>query len=225
MHLLKVENLKKSYKNGEMELKVLDNLSFEVNQGEFIAITGTSGCGKSTLLHILGGVDTADSGLVLLDNQNIIELNNKDLAEYRRKKVSLIYQFYNLIPVINVVDNIILPLKLDNQKVDHENLNTLLEILQLSSKKESFPSQLSGGQQQRVAIARAMMTEPLLILADEPTGNLDKENSQLIMKQLKELHRTKNTTIIMVTHDIQLAMDCDRILCLENGKLVDYEKR
>lgn len=223
MPLLKIENLKKSYHHNNSETIVLSDLCLEVNEGELIAITGTSGCGKSTLLHIIGGVDAPDSGCIYLKDINVTQLNKKALASYRRKQVSLIYQFYNLIPVLNVLDNIILPLKLDCQPIDKEYLNALLETLQLSEQKYLYPSQLSGGQQQRVAIARSMITRPLLILADEPTGNLDKENSEIVMKQLHDLHQKCHTTIIMVTHDLQLAKQCDRIFFLDNGKVMPYE--
>lgn len=222
MILLKIENLKKTYHDAN-DLIVLDNLNLTVEQNEFIGIVGTSGCGKSTLLHIIGGVDKADSGRIFLDDNEVSSYDYKKMASYRRKQVSIIYQFYNLIPVLNVVDNIILPLKLDNRKVDQQYLDELLQLLQLNNKKDAYPSELSGGQQQRVAIARSLITRPKLLLADEPTGNLDSENSKIIVDYLKKIHHQNDITIIMVTHDLELAKNCDRIYVLEQGKLREYE--
>ena len=222
MTLLKIENLKKTYHDAN-DLIVLDNLNLTVEQNEFIGIVGTSGCGKSTLLHIIGGVDKADSGRIFLDDNEISSYDYKKMASYRRKQVSIIYQFYNLLPVLNVVDNIILPLKLDNRKVDQQYLDELLQLLQLNNKKDAYPSELSGGQQQRVAIARSLITRPKLLLADEPTGNLDSENSKIIVDYLKKIHHQNDITIIMVTHDLELAKNCDRIYVLEQGKLREYE--
>ena len=222
MILLKIENLKKTYHDAN-DLIVLDNLNLTVEQNEFIGIVGTSGCGKSTLLHIIGGVDKADSGRIFLDDNEISSYDYKKMASYRRKQVSIIYQFYNLLPVLNVVDNIILPLKLDNRKVDQQYLDELLQLLQLNDKKDAYPSELSGGQQQRVAIARSLITRPKLLLADEPTGNLDSENSKIIVDYLKKIHHQNDITIIMVTHDLELAKNCDRIYVLEQGKLREYE--
>lgn len=222
MILLKIENLKKTYHDAN-DLTVLDNLNLTVEQNEFIGIVGTSGCGKSTLLHIIGGVDKADSGRIFLDDNEISSYDYKKMASYRRKQVSIIYQFYNLLPVLNVVDNIILPLKLDNRKVDQQYLDELLQLLQLNDKKDAYPSELSGGQQQRVAIARSLITRPKLLLADEPTGNLDSENSKIIVDYLKKIHHQNDITIIMVTHDLELAKNCDRIYVLEQGKLREYE--
>lgn len=222
MILLKIENLKKTYHDAN-DLIVLDNLNLTVEQNEFIGIVGTSGCGKSTLLHIIGGVDKADSGRIFLDDNEISSYDYKKMASYRRKQVSIIYQFYNLIPVLNVVDNIILPLKLDNRKVDQQYLDELLQLLQLNNKKDAYPSELSGGQQQRVAIARSLITRPKLLLADEPTGNLDSENSKIVVDYLKKIHHQNDITIIMVTHDLELAKNCDRIYVLEQGKLREYE--
>lgn len=222
MTRLKIENLKKTYHDAN-DLTVLDNLNLTVEQNEFIGIVGTSGCGKSTLLHIIGGVDKADSGRIFLDDNEISSYDYKKMASYRRKQVSIIYQFYNLLPVLNVVDNIILPLKLDNRKVDQQYLDELLQLLQLNNKKDAYPSELSGGQQQRVAIARSLITRPKLLLADEPTGNLDSENSKIIVDYLKEIHHQNDITIIMVTHDLELAKNCDRIYVLEQGKLREYE--
>ena len=222
MILLKIENLKKTYHDAN-DLTVLDNLNLTVEQNEFIGIVGTSGCGKSTLLHIIGGVDKADSGKIFLDDNEISSYDYKKMASYRRKQVSIIYQFYNLLPVLNVVDNIILPLKLDNRKVDQQYLDELLQLLQLNDKKDAYPSELSGGQQQRVAIARSLITRPKLLLADEPTGNLDSENSKIVVDYLKKIHHQNDITIIMVTHDLELAKNCDRIYVLEQGKLREYE--
>lgn len=222
MILLKIENLKKTYHDAN-DLIVLDNLNLTVEQNEFIGIVGTSGCGKSTLLHIIGGVDKADSGRIFLDDNEISNYDYKKMASYRRKQVSIIYQFYNLLPVLNVVDNIILPLKLDNRKVDQQYLDELLQLLQLNNKKDAYPSELSGGQQQRVAIARSLITRPKLLLADEPTGNLDSENSKIVVDYLKKIHHQNDITIIMVTHDLELAKNCDRIYVLEQGKLREYE--
>ena len=222
MILLKIENLKKTYHDAN-DLTVLDNLNLTVEQNEFIGIVGTSGCGKSTLLHIIGGVDKADSGKIFLDDNEISSYDYKKMASYRRKQVSIIYQFYNLLPVLNVVDNIILPLKLDNRKVDRQYLDELLQLLQLNDKKDAYPSELSGGQQQRVAIARSLITRPKLLLADEPTGNLDSENSKIVVDYLKKIHHQNDITIIMVTHDLELAKNCDRIYVLEQGKLREYE--
>lgn len=222
MALLKIENLKKTYHDVN-NLTVLDNLNLIVEQNEFIGIVGTSGCGKSTLLHIIGGVDKADSGKIFLDDNEISSYDYKKMASYRRKQVSIIYQFYNLLPVLNVVDNIILPLKLDNRKVDQQYLDELLQLLQLNDKKDAYPSELSGGQQQRVAIARSLITSPKLLLADEPTGNLDSENSKIVVDYLKKIHHQNDITIIMVTHDLELAKNCDRIYVLEQGKIRTYE--
>lgn len=222
MILLKIENLKKTYHDAN-DLTVLDNLNLTVEQNEFIGIVGTSGCGKSTLLHIIGGVDKADSGRIFLDDNEISSYDYKKMASYRRKQVSIIYQFYNLLPVLNVVDNIILPLKLDNRKVAQQYLDELLQLLQLNDKKDAYPSELSGGQQQRVAIARSLITRPKLLLADEPTGNLDSENSKIVVDYLKKIHHQNDITIIMVTHDLELAKNCDRIYVLEQGKLREYE--
>ena len=222
MTRLKIENLKKTYHDAN-DLTVLDNLNLTVEQNEFIGIVGTSGCGKSTLLHIIGGVDKADSGKIFLDDNEISSYDYKKMASYRRKQVSIIYQFYNLLPVLNVVDNIILPLKLDNRKVDRQYLDELLQLLQLNNKKDAYPSELSGGQQQRVAIARSLITRPKLLLADEPTGNLDSENSKIVVDYLKKIHHQNDITIIMVTHDLELAKNCDRIYVLEQGKLREYE--
>lgn len=222
MTLLKIENLKKTYHDAN-DLTVLDNLNLTVEQNEFIGIVGTSGCGKSTLLHIIGGVDKADSGRIFLDDNEISSYDYKKMASYRRKQVSIIYQFYNLLPVLNVVDNIILPLKLDNRKVDQQYLDELLQLLQLNNKKDAYPSELSGGQQQRVAIARSLITRPKLLLADEPTGNLDNDNSKIVVDYLKKIHHQNDITIIMVTHDLELAKNCDRIYVLEQGKLREYE--
>lgn len=219
MEILRVENLCKSYGKGETMVKALDNVSFSVNKGEFVAIIGPSGSGKSTLLHLLGGVDKPDSGKVYIDGTDIYELNETNLAIFRRRQVGLIYQFYNLIPVLDVEENITLPMLLDGKKPDKESLNRLLEVLQLSERKSHLPNQLSGGQQQRVSIGRAIMNNPSIVLADEPTGNLDSKNSSDIMELLKESNRRYNQTLIVITHDESIALQADRVIAIEDGKI------
>lgn len=219
MEILRVENLCKSYGKGETMVKALDNVSFSVNKGEFVAIIGPSGSGKSTLLHLLGGVDKPDSGKVYIDGTDIYELNETNLAIFRRRQVGLIYQFYNLIPVLDVEENITLPMLLDGKKPDKESLNRLLEVLQLSGRKSHLPNQLSGGQQQRVSIGRAIMNNPSIVLADEPTGNLDSKNSSDIMELLKESNRRYNQTLIVITHDESIALQADRVIAIEDGKI------
>ena len=225
--LLDIKNLSIEYKSinegDNTAIKAVKDVSLKLQRGEIYALAGESGCGKSTLLHIIGGVDKADSGRIFLDDNEISSYDYKKMASYRRKQVSIIYQFYNLLPVLNVVDNIILPLKLDNRKVDQQYLDELLQLLQLNDKKNAYPSELSGGQQQRVAIARSLITRPKLLLADEPTGNLDSENSKIVVDYLKKIHHQNDITIIMVTHDLELAKNCDRIYVLEQGKLREYE--
>ena len=219
MEILRVENLCKSYGKGETMVKALDNVSFSVNKGEFVAIIGPSGSGKSTLLHLLGGVDKPDSGKVYIDGTDIYELNETNLAIFRRRQVGLIYQFYNLIPVLDVEENITLPMLLDGKKPDKESLNRLLEVLQLSGRKSHLPNQLSGGQQQRVSIGRAIMNNPSIVLADEPTGNLDSKNSSDIMELLKESNRRYNQTLIVITHDESIALQAGRVIAIEDGKI------
>lgn len=223
MEILKVENLTKIYK-GENEVIALNNVSFSVKKGEFVAIVGQSGSGKSTLLHLLGGVDIPTSGKIYVDNKDIYAKNEEELAIFRRRNVGLIYQFYNLIPILNVYENMVLPLKLDKQKIDEGKVKELLDMLGLSKREKHLPSQLSGGQQQRVAIGRALINSPAIILADEPTGNLDKKNGQEIMDLLKESNKKYNQTLILITHDENIALQADRIIRIEDGKIVSDGK-
>jgi len=224
MEILRVDDLCKTYGKGENEVKALDHISFSVNKGEFIAIIGPSGSGKSTLLHILGGVDKPTSGKVFMDGSDVYAQNKEQLAIFRRRQVGLIYQFYNLIPILNVVENITLPVKLDGQKVNIEHVNELLEVLGLADRKKHLPSQLSGGQQQRVSIGRALINAPALVLADEPTGNLDSKNSQEIMELLKYSNKKYAQTLIVITHDENIALQADRIIRIADGKIVSDEK-
>lgn len=224
MEILKVENLCKTYGMGETEVKALDNVSFSVNKGEFISIVGQSGSGKSTLLHLIGGVDKPTSGEIYVDRQEVFGKNQEELAIYRRRQVGLIYQFYNLIPILNVEENIMLPLRLDGQKINYDRLNELISTLGLEERRKHFPKQLSGGQQQRVSIGRAMINAPALVLADEPTGNLDNQNSREIIELLKYSNKKYNQTLIIITHDEELALQADRMLRLQDGKLVSDEK-
>lgn len=219
MEILRVENLCKSYGKGETMVKALDNVSFSVEKGEFVAIIGPSGSGKSTLLHLLGGVDKPDSGKVYIDGTDIYSLNETNLAIFRRRQVGLIYQFYNLIPVLNVEENITLPMLLDGKKPDREQLEKILEVLQLSERKNHLPNQLSGGQQQRVSIGRAIINNPSIVLADEPTGNLDSKNSEDIIELLKESNRRYNQTLIVITHDESIALQADRVIAIEDGRI------
>lgn len=219
MEILRVENLCKSYGKGETMVKALDNVSFSVEKGEFVAIIGPSGSGKSTLLHLLGGVDKPDSGKVYIDGTDIYSLNETNLAIFRRRQVGLIYQFYNLIPVLNVEENITLPMLLDGKKPDREHLEKILEVLQLSERKNHLPNQLSGGQQQRVSIGRAIINNPSIVLADEPTGNLDSKNSDDIIELLKESNRRYNQTLIVITHDESIALQADRVIAIEDGRI------
>jgi len=219
MEILKVEHLCKTYGKGNTLVKALDDVSFSVNKGEFIAIVGASGSGKSTLLHILGGVDRPTSGNVLVDGEDVFKKNETNLAIFRRRKVGLIYQFYNLIPILNVKENISLPILLDNKKIDEVYLDELIETLGLKSRVNHLPNELSGGQQQRVSIGRALMNKPALLLADEPTGNLDSKSSYEIIELLKESNKKYNQTIIMITHDISLAQAASRIIELEDGRI------
>lgn len=219
MEILKVENLCKTYGKGENIVHALDHVSFSVNKGEFVAIIGPSGSGKSTLLHILGGVDRPTSGKVFMDGCDVYSQNEEQLAIFRRRQVGLIYQFYNLIPVLNVMENITLPVLMDGQKVNKERLKELITTLKLNGRENHLPNQLSGGQQQRVSIGRALMNAPAVVLADEPTGNLDSKNSQEIMELLKYSNEKYNQTLIVITHDENIALQADRILTVEDGKI------
>ena len=223
MEILRVENLCKTYGKGENEVRALDNVSFSVNKGEFVAIIGPSGSGKSTLLHILGGVDKPTRGKVYMDGSDVYAQNEEQLAIFRRRQVGLIYQFYNLIPVLNVKENITLPVLMDGQKVNEERLQELLHILKLNGREKHLPNQLSGGQQQRVSIGRALMNAPAVVLADEPTGNLDSKNSQEIVDLLKVSNEKYHQTLIIITHDENIALQADRILAIEDGKIIRDE--
>ena len=224
MEILKVENLTKKYGKKDTEVVALDNVSFSVNKGEFVAIVGASGSGKSTLLHLIGGVDKPTSGKVYINGTDIYSLNNDNLAIFRRRQVGLIYQFYNLIPILNVKENITLPCDLDGQKVDEKRLNELLYILGLEKRINHLPNELSGGQQQRVSIGRAMINNPSIVLADEPTGNLDSKASREIMDLLKVSNQKYNQTLIVITHDENIALEADRIITIQDGKLISDEK-
>lgn len=223
MELLRVEHLCKTYGTGENQVKALDDVSFSVNRGEFVAIIGPSGSGKSTLLHLLGGVDKPTSGKVYVDGCDVYAQNEEKLAIFRRRQVGLIYQFYNLIPVLDVVENMTLPVLLDGQKVNQKRLGELLDTLGLRGRERHLPNQLSGGQQQRVSIGRALMNAPAVVLADEPTGNLDSKNSQEIVDLLRLSNRTYHQTLIVITHDEQLALQADRVIAIEDGKIVRDE--
>lgn len=219
MAILEVKNLTKIYGNDENKVVALDHVSFTVEKGEFIAIVGSSGSGKSTLLHLIGGVDKPTSGEVIVNGQNVYQKDENELAIFRRREVGLIYQFYNLIPILTVEENMTLPVLLDNQKVNQERLDELLNILDLKSRKHHLPRELSGGQQQRVSIGRALMNAPSLVLADEPTGNLDSKNSKEIIDLLKLTQKRYKQTLIMITHDERIAMQADRIIVIEDGKI------
>lgn len=225
MNILSVKNLSKIYGDENNHVIALDNVSFDVEIGEFIAIIGTSGSGKSTLLHQIGGVDHPSSGKVIINNTDIYTLNENDLAIFRRNEIGLIYQFYNLIPVLNVKENITLPLQLAHQKVDQKRFNTLIEQLGLSNRLNHLPNQLSGGQQQRVSIARALINQPSLVLADEPTGNLDSKNSDEIIRLLKEANEKYHQTIIIITHDNNIAKLANRVITIKDGKIISDLKR
>ena len=224
MEILRVENLNKTYGKGENQVKAVDNISFSVQKGEFVAIIGASGSGKSTLLHLIGGVDRPTSGRVFIDGKDIYTLNDDNLAIFRRRQIGLIYQFYNLIPVLNVAENITLPTKLDGRNVDERRLNDLLKTLGLEKRKYNLPNQLSGGQQQRVSIGRAMMNEPALMLADEPTGNLDSKASEEIISLLRLSNKKYNQTVIVITHDEKIALEADRIITIDDGKIIKDER-
>ena len=223
MEILKVEHLSKVYGQGENEVRALDDVSFSVVKGQFVAIIGPSGSGKSTLLHILGGVDRPTSGKVWLEGQDVFAQNEEQRAIFRRRQVGLIYQFYNLIPVLDVTENITLPVLLDGRKVNRERLQKLLETLNLTDRAHHLPNQLSGGQQQRVSIGRALMNAPAVVLADEPTGNLDSKNSQEIVELLKKSNREYGQTLIVITHDESIALQADRILAIEDGRIIRDE--
>lgn len=223
MEILKVENLTKVYGVGENEVHALNDVSFSINKGEFVAIIGPSGSGKSTLLHILGGVDRPTSGKVYMDNQDVYAQNEDQLAIFRRRQVGLIYQFFNLIPVLNVTENITLPVLMDGQKVNQNRLNDLMETLKLTERKNHLPNQLSGGQQQRVSIGRALMNAPAVVLADEPTGNLDSKNSQEIVELLKMSNKKYGQTLVVITHDENIALQADRIIAIEDGRITRDE--
>lgn len=223
MEILKVEDLCKTYGKEETLVKALDHISFEVEKGEFVAIVGASGSGKSTLLHILGGVDRPTSGKVYVGGEDVYRLNETNLAIFRRRQVGLIYQFYNLIPILNVSENMTLPILLDNKKPDEKYLKELIETLGLENRVKHLPNELSGGQQQRVSIGRALMNHPALLLADEPTGNLDSKSSKEIIELLKLSNEKYKQTIIMITHDHELALNANRIITIEDGKIISDE--
>jgi putative ABC transport system ATP-binding protein len=225
MNILEIRNLCKTYGQGETEVKALDNISLDVKQGEFVAIIGPSGSGKSTLMHILGGVDIPTSGEVKIAGTDITKLNETALAIFRRRQIGLIYQFYNLIPILNVEENITLPILLDKKKPNKKLLDDLIVRLGLKKRIEHLPNQLSGGQQQRVSIGRALINNPALLLADEPTGNLDTENTKEIMELLRKFNRENKQTVIIITHDERIARSADRVISIEDGKIVRDEVR
>lgn len=223
MKILEIQNLSKTYGKGDVMVRALDNVSFSVEKGEFVAIVGPSGSGKSTLLHILGGVDLPTSGTVIIDKTDISALDETALAIFRRRQIGLIYQFYNLIPILTVEENLTLPLLLDGRKPDRARLNDIITKLGLSNRLNHLPNQLSGGQQQRVAIGRALINNPALLLADEPTGNLDSENSREIIALLRKFNKEFNQTVIMITHDEKIALSADRIIAIEDGRITRDE--
>ena len=220
MEILKVEHLTKKYGKGDNEVIAVNDMSFTIDQGEFVAIVGSSGSGKSTLLHLLGGVDRPTSGKVFIEGKNIYELNDDNLAIFRRRQVGLIYQFYNLIPILNVEENITLPCDLDGRKVSKQTLNELLKTVGLENRVKHLPNELSGGQQQRVSIGRALITKPAIVLADEPTGNLDSKASDEIVELLKVSNKKYNQTVVMITHNLEIAKQADRIIRIEDGKII-----
>lgn len=224
MKILEVKYLKKYYGKGDTLVKALDGVSFSVNSGEFIAIVGASGSGKSTLLHLIGGVDKPTSGKIIVDDEDIYKLSENKLAIFRRRKIGLIYQFYNLLPILNVVENITLPVKLDNKKVDEEHLDEIIKVLGMDNKRKNLPNQLSGGEQQRASIGRALITRPSIILADEPTGNLDSKSGKDVMELLTLSNKKFNQTIIMITHDMEVAKYADRIITIADGKIISDER-
>lgn len=220
MNILETEKLTKTYGKGDNKVTAVDNVTLKVKLGEFVAVIGASGSGKSTLLHLLGGVDRPSSGRVLINGEDIFNYSDDEIAIYRRREIGIIYQFYNLIPSLNVADNIALPLKLDHRRVNEEHLAQILRMLKLTRVRNHLPSQLSGGQQQRVAIGRALISDPTIILADEPTGNLDSNNSKEVISLLKQANKDFHKTIIMITHDANIAAQADRIITFEDGKIV-----
>ena len=221
MEILKVDNLTKIYGKDSTKVVALDHVSFSVEKGEFVAIVGASGSGKSTLLHLIGGVDRPTSGKVFIDGKDIFNFNDDKLAIFRRRQVGLIYQFYNLIPILNVEENITLPLSLDNREVDQKALDEMLKLLGLQNRRAHLPNELSGGEQQRTSIGRALITNPTIILADEPTGNLDSKSSDEIVALLKKSNKELKQTIIMITHNMEIAKCADRILKIEDGRIVE----
>ena len=223
MEILKVENLDKSYGKGEAKVDALKNINLSINKGEFVAIVGPSGSGKSTLLHLIGGVDKPTKGKVYINNVDIYSLKEKDLSIFRRRNVGLIYQFYNLIPVLSAKENILLPAELDNRKIDKEYLDDLLKTLGLKERENHLPNELSGGQQQRTSIGRALINRPAVILADEPTGNLDSKNSKEVLELLKLSVKKYNQTLIMITHDSNIALQADRVITIEDGTIKSDE--
>ncbi|SET36563.1 putative ABC transport system ATP-binding protein [Salinibacillus kushneri] len=223
MEILKIENLSKVYGRGETAVKALDDVSFSVNKGEFVVIIGPSGSGKSTLLHLLGGVDRPTEGNVIVDNTNIYQLNETQLAIFRRRQIGLIYQFYNLIPILTVQENITLPILLDGHKVDDQHLKEIVQTLNIENRLTHLPNQLSGGQQQRVSIGRALISNPAMMLADEPTGNLDSKNSNEIINLLKMFNKKYNQTLIVITHDERIALQADRVISIEDGRIANDE--
>jgi putative ABC transport system ATP-binding protein len=223
MEILKVENLTKSYGKGEAKVDAIKNINLSINKGEFVAIVGPSGSGKSTLLHLLGGVDKPTSGKVYINDVDIYNLKEKDLSIFRRRNVGLIYQFYNLIPVLSVKENILLPAELDNRKIDKDYLDDLLKTLGLKERANHLPNELSGGQQQRTSIGRALINRPSIVLADEPTGNLDSKNSKEVLELLKLSVRKYNQTLIMITHDPSIALQADRVITIEDGTIKQDE--
>lgn len=223
MDILRIEHLSKIYGKGDTEVRALDDVSFTVPKGQFVAIIGPSGSGKSTLLHILGGVDTPTDGHVYVDGTDITTLDETALAIFRRRQIGLIYQFYNLIPILTVEENMTLPLLLDGKKVDQAHFDSLVQVLGLQHRLGHLPSELSGGQQQRVSIGRALMNNPAILLADEPTGNLDSKNSKEIVELLRQFNKALNQTVIIITHDERIALDADRVFAVEDGKIVKDE--
>lgn len=223
MDILRIEHLSKIYGKGDTEVRALDDVSFTVPKGQFVAIIGPSGSGKSTLLHILGGVDTPTDGHVYVDGTDITTLDETALAIFRRRQIGLIYQFYNLIPILTIEENMTLPLLLDDKKVDQAHFDSLVQVLGLQHRLGHLPSELSGGQQQRVSIGRALMNNPAILLADEPTGNLDSKNSKEIVELLRSFNKSLNQTVIIITHDERIALDADRVIAVEDGKIVKDE--